>query len=211
MQKQYIYVDESGDLELSKNSSKFLIISALITDDPKQLDRIIKNARRNKFKKELKNAKEIKFNKSNPQVRKYFINKLNETLNCLGIHCILEKKKLSSFYLKENKDKLYNYVAGYLGDAIILNCDKVEIRIDKSKIKSSLREDFNNYFKQKLINGSNITDIVITHSYSENFSGIQFADLLAGTVYNKFNNCDSQYIDIIDQDKFPQTYIELWK
>lgn len=61
-------------------------------------------------------------------------------------------------------------------------------------------------------NGSNFNEpVIITHSYSENFSGIQLADILAGAVYHKFNNGDSQYIDIIDQNKFPQKYLELWK
>ena len=39
---EYIYIDESGDLGLSERSSKVLVISALITDDPKKLDRVIK-------------------------------------------------------------------------------------------------------------------------------------------------------------------------
>ena len=212
MDTKYIYIDESGDLGFSEKSSKVLVISALITNDPSKLDRIIKNARRNKFKKELKNANEIKFNKSSPEVRKYFINKLNETCSCSGVNCIMEKKKVSSPYLKGHKDKLYNFVAGRLADAIKLDCDNVEIRIDKSKGKSFLREDFNNYFTPKLTNGSNFNNpITIKHSYSENFSGIQFADILAGAVYHKFNNGDSQYIDIIDLNKFPQQYIELWK
>ena len=86
MDTKYIYIDESGDLGFSEKSSKVLVISALITNDPSKLDRIIKNARRNKFKKELKNANEIKFNKSSPKVRKYFINKLNETCSCSGVN-----------------------------------------------------------------------------------------------------------------------------
>jgi hypothetical protein len=163
---RYIYFDESDDLGFSEKSSKFLIISAFITDDPRKLDRIIKNARRNKLKNKLKNANEIKFNKSSPEVRKYFINKLNETCSCSGINCIMEKKKVSSPYLKENKDKLYSFAAGRLADAIKLDCDNVEIRIDKSKRKSLLRKDFNEYLSQKLKNGSNFNEpVIITHSY----------------------------------------------
>ena len=54
MVNKYIYIDESGDLGLSEMSSKVLVISALIADDPRKLDRIIKNARRYKFSKELR-------------------------------------------------------------------------------------------------------------------------------------------------------------
>ena len=78
----------------------------------------------------------------------------------------MEKKKVSSPYLKENKDKLYSFVAGRLADAIKLDCDNVEIRIDKSKRKSLLRKDFNEYLSQKLKNGSNFNEpVIITHSY----------------------------------------------
>ncbi|MEM0133856.1 MAG: DUF3800 domain-containing protein [Thermoplasmatales archaeon] len=211
MPKTYIYIDESGDLGLSKNSSKVLVISALITDDTKQLDRIIKNARRNKFRKELRYAKEIKFNKSSQELREYLIKKLNETTGCQGIHCILNKEKLYSSYLKVNKHKQYNYVAGYLAAAIKLNSDSVEVRVDKSKGKQVLRDDFNNYFISKLKIGSKIENINIFHSYSENFSGIQLTDILSGSVYQKFNNANSYYVNLIDSARFPQMFLDLWK
>ena len=59
MVNKYIYIDESGDLGLSEMSSNVLVISALIADDPRKLDRVIKNARRHKFSKELRKAKEF--------------------------------------------------------------------------------------------------------------------------------------------------------
>ena len=209
--KKYIYVDESGDLGLSQRSSKFLVVSALITDVPQQLDRIIKNARRHKFKKELKKAKEIKFNKSSPALVEYIIKELTETNSCQGVNCILDKGKLYSDYLKSNKHKLYNYVAGYMARAIILDSDNVEVRIDRSKGKQLLRDDFNTYFERNLRSGSKIGEIEICHSYSENFSGIQLCDVLAGSVYQKFNNANSHYIDMMDLSRFPQSFIELWK
>ena len=91
---------------------------------------------------------------------------MNETYSFSCINCIMEKKKVSSPYLKENKDKLYSFAAGRLADAIKLDCDNVEIRIDKSKRKSLLRKDFNEYLSQKLKNGSNFNEpVIITHSY----------------------------------------------
>ena len=54
MKFRYIYIDESGDLGTKEGSSHFLILTALIVDKPEELNRIIKNMRRNKFKKELK-------------------------------------------------------------------------------------------------------------------------------------------------------------
>jgi hypothetical protein len=208
---QYIYIDESGDLGLSGKSSHVLILSALITDDPNQLDRIIKNARRHKFKKELRNAKEIKFNKSSKELKEYFIKKLNQTKGCQVIHCILFKDKLYSLYLKENKHKLYNFVSGHIAKEIIIESESVEIRVDESKGKQFLRDDFNRYFEHRLRTGSNIGKISIIHSHSENFAGIQLVDIISGSAFQKYNNGDSHFVDMIDQSKFPQKFLKIFK
>ncbi len=178
---------------------------------PEPLDRAIKNARRHKFYKELSKAKEIKSNKSSPELKMYLIKRLNEIDGIQGVHCILDKGKVYSEYLKNDKNKLYNYVAGSLASAILVDSDNVEVRIDKSKGKSLLREDFNSYFEKKLRIGSTIGKVRIFHSNSENFSGIQIADLLAWSIYQNYNNSDPSYLDLIDLQKFPQTFVELWK
>ncbi len=211
MNTHYIYIDESGDLGLSKNSSKFLIISALLTQNPEKVERIIKNARRNKFQKELKKAQEIKFNKSGPELIKYLISKMNETTECRGFHCVMEKKKLFSEFLMKDKNKMYNYVVGRLAKEIKLESGDVEVRVDKSKTKKLLRDDFNLYFERNLRDGSQVGKINIFHSNSENFSGIQLADILAGCYYQKYNNRNSEYVELIDSLKFPQNIIDTWE
>ena len=57
---RYLFIDESGDLGM--NGSRYLVLSCLIVSDEKPLGRIIKNARRHKFKKQLRKACEIKAN-----------------------------------------------------------------------------------------------------------------------------------------------------
>ncbi|MEG3224758.1 MAG: hypothetical protein BME94_04300 [Methanobacteriales archaeon Met13] len=67
----YLYIDESGDIGLK--GSNYLVIVALKLSDFKPLDRIIKNIRRNKFKKELSNSNEIKANKSSTDLKINFL------------------------------------------------------------------------------------------------------------------------------------------
>ena len=67
MNERYVFIDESGDLGLG--GSKYFVITAIWTDKPEQFDRIVKNARRNKFKKELRKAYEIKANNSNKELK----------------------------------------------------------------------------------------------------------------------------------------------
>ncbi len=74
-----VFIDESGDL--GARGSRHLILSCLIVNDDTKLRRIIKNMRRNKFKKELRKAHEIKANNSSEDLRKYMLkNSIQSTM-----------------------------------------------------------------------------------------------------------------------------------
>jgi hypothetical protein len=94
---KYLYIDESGDLGLK--GSKYFMIVALFVNDYKPLDRIIKNMRRNKFKKELSKANEIKGNKSSFEVKVHMLNKLNQVKNSQIFCAVLNKRYLNSRFL----------------------------------------------------------------------------------------------------------------
>ena len=207
MKFKYIYIDESGDLGTKKGSSRFLILTALMVDKPEELDRIIKNMRRNKFKKELKKAMEIKANKSSKEMICHMLKRLNEIKNAKIFYMVLEKKKIISEYLVNNKHKLYNYVAGKLAKQIPIHDMDVEIRIDKSKGKQLLQQDFNNYLLKILKEKENLGEIKIYHSYSHSWSGLQFADILAWSCFQKFEHNNNAFIDLI---KLEQEVYHIW-
>ncbi|MFA5142109.1 MAG: DUF3800 domain-containing protein [Candidatus Woesearchaeota archaeon] len=196
---KYMYIDESGDLGMG--GSKHLILSALLVDNPADLDRIIKNMRRNKFKKQLRKASEIKANKSSPELRRHMLKQLTQIKNAKIFYIVLEKKKIYSDFLKNNKHKLYNYVAGKLAKQIIVDAYDVEIRIDKSKGKQLLQQDFNDYFTKMLSCKSSINKVKVYHSYSQSWSGLQFADMLAWSCFQKFEHDNSEYVDIISLEQ----------
>ncbi len=153
-----MYIDESGDLG---SQSKHLILSALLVKDPHPLDRIIKNMRRNKFKKELRKAKEIKANSSSPEIITYLIKKLNGIPDAKVFYITMNKKKCYSSYLKGDRNKLYNYAAGWLAKNIVINNHNLCIRIDKSKTKQMLRDDFDRYFEMKLRDDCSLGTVTI--------------------------------------------------
>ena len=124
--------------------------------------------------------------------------------NAKVLYVGLEKKKLFSEYLKNDKNKLYNYVAGKLAQNLRLSEPNIEIRIDKSKGKQLLQRDFNEYFGGKL-NGKDKPKIY--HSYSECWAGLQFADLLAWSCFQKFEHSDSRFVDLI---KIAQEVYHVW-
>ena len=202
-----MYIDESGDLGFKKTSSDFVVISALVVDDPKELDRIIKNMRRNKFKKELKRMNELKSYKLYKHIKVHMLEKLNSVKGAKIFHVILEKKKVMSSFLMEDKNKLYNFIAGKLAKNILMNDMDVEIKIDKSKGNALLQKDFNDYFKRLLQEGCDGMKCDIEHSYSHSWAGLQFANLLAWSCFQKFEHNVSSYLEKINVE---QEFYTIW-
>lgn len=202
---QFVFVDESGDLGL--RGSKYMVLAALTVQDCACLDRIIKNMRRNKFKKELKKASEIKANSSSEEIIRHMLKKLNDVKGAKVFYIVLEKKKILSEYLKNNKDKLYNYVAGKLAKNLIFGGPQIEIRIDRSKGKQLLQDDFNNYFLRNLNPKNQKNKPKIFHSHSHCWSGLQFADILAWACFQKFEHDNSEFVDLI---KIEQEVYHVW-
>lgn len=204
---KYMYIDESGDLGEKEGCSKHIVISALLVDNPAPLERVIKNMRRHKFKKELRVFSELKANNLKKETIKYALNQLNLVKNAQVFHMILEKKKIFSDFLKNDKHKCYNFVAGKLARNILLQSVDVEIRIDKSKGKQILQEDFNKYFEKCLREISKIYKVTIQHSYSHSWIGLQFADLLAWAAFQKVEHSNSEFIDSL---QIPQEAYNVW-
>lgn len=193
-----MFIDESGDLGKQSN---YFVLAALTVKDPLPLDRIIKNMRRNKFKKQLKNASEVKANRSSPELIKFMLKQLNTVPNVKVCYIILSKERCYSSYLLSDKHKLYNFVAGRLAEHTILEDVDLSVRIDKSKGKQILRDDFNNYFEKKINEKSTLRKIEIYHSYSHSWAGLQFADVLAWSKFQKIEHKNKEFIDLLEIEK----------
>jgi len=196
-----MFIDESGDLGMQ---TKHLILCALLVRNPSELDRIIKNMRRHRFRKQLRKAMEIKANKSSAEVKRHMLEKLGSVKGIAVSYVVLEKKKVYSDFLKQDKHKLYNFVAGKLARKLELPKADIEVRIDRSKGKQLLQEDFNRYFIKLLREKSELGKVEIYHSYSQSWSGLQFADLLAWSAFQKFEHGDGSYMDILELE--PDVY-----
>lgn len=202
---KYMYIDESGDLG---QQSKHLVISALVVDDPADLEKIVKRMRRYKFKKELKKASEIKANKSSKAIRCHMLEKLSGVKGARVFHIVLKKRSVHSQFLKGDKNKLYNFVAGKLAEQIVLNDLDLEVRVDRSKGKQVLRADFNKYFEAKLREKSSIRRMEIHHSYSHAWVGLQFADILAWSAFQHVEHNNSEFLDMVE---VPQEKNQVWE
>jgi hypothetical protein len=191
----YLYIDESGDLGL--RGSKYFLIVGLLISDFRSLNRILKKMRQNKFKKKLKRVNEIKANKSSFEIRVHMLKEFNRIEECQLFCVVMNKSFLTSKFLIQDKHKFYNYVAGHLANLIEIRGD-LEIRIDMSKGKQMLRDDFDDYFRDKINRNSEIGNILIYHSYSHAWSGLQFADLIAWSYFQKFERNNSFYVNLLE-------------
>ena len=140
---KYMYIDESRDLGEKEGCSKYIVISALLIDNPAPLERIIKNMRRHKFKKELRVFSEFKANNLKDETIAYALEQLNSVKNAQVFHMILEKKKMYSDFLKNDRHKCYNFVAGKLARNIIHACHSSRSRYTFSSFPKSYGKEEN--------------------------------------------------------------------
>ena len=192
----------------SDKSSKFFVISALLATELKPLDKILRNARRYKFKKQLGNVSEVKANSSSSELKNYLIDRMNQLNNYSAFHCVVDKKINKNKIENMKKDQFYNSAAGILAGAIKINSPNVEIHVDKGTSKQISRDKFETSFNTNLRRNSTVDIVKIYHSYSEKFSGIQLVDLLAWVVFQRYNNNDPSYFNKINTSVFPQNIIK---
>ena len=199
----HIYVDESGDLGM--RGSKYFVIAALKTKDPKSLERIIKRVRQRKLKKPLKKAPEIKANKSPPHIRKYILEKISKQE--VKINAIVVEKSMILPRLYEVKNRLYNYLAGILLKEFNKDNEMIII-IDKKDTNALIRKDFDEYIARKLEIINNKRNIKIFHKESQTCKGLQVVDFVAWAIFRKYEKDDEEYFEII-KNKTSVKY--LWK
>ena len=192
----------------SDKSSKFFVISALLATELKPLDKILRNARRYKFKKQLGNVSEVKANSSSSELKTYLIDRMNQLNNYSAFHCVVDKKINKNKIENMKKDQFYNSAAGILAGAIKINSPNVEIHVDRGTSKQKSRDKFETSFNTNLRRNSTVDIVKIYHSYSEKFSGIQLVDLLAWVVFQRYNNNDPSYFNKINTSVFPQNIIK---
>lgn len=185
----YIYIDESGDLG---KDSKYFIISAIISSNKTDLERIINKINRI-FKKQLRNSNEIKGNNT----PNYIIKKILKRLENIDYEAVI------IVFNKENKDKikysnnneLYDIIASELAKMITIK-QKTSIIIDKSKTKHSDIKLFDKYFIENLNNKLNFP-IEISHLSSTNSKGLQIIDIISWSYFQNYEKNNEEFIKLI--------------
>ena len=196
----YVFIDESGDLGYEARSSKYLVITALLTSDPTAIKRCIRKVKQKVIKKKDKSLEEIKFSRASRVVKRRTLESLKE--EDLEVYTIILNK--SSVYndLKENKNEVYNYVTRLLFDNLVFPKPlfKLNVIVDRHS-GTKLQNEYNTYLSLKIkehisrhLKRAVEPDIEIKHLSSQNELELQAVDMISGAIFNKYEfNRDAYY------------------
>jgi len=206
----YVFIDESGDLGFTERSTKYYVIASVETRNLLNLSRVIKQVRKT-LRKKQRNIPEFKFARSDDVIRKRLLKKAVE--EDLAFSVIVLQKYTVYPYLRDKKDKLHNYLAGFIAESLSYEYDEDEliVVVDKFIMSEEKRREFNWYLEYRLHNGvqglSDIPKITIVHENSQQHPGLQVADFVAGAVFKYYEHGISEYYEIIK----PKLRLELRK
>lgn len=203
----YVYIDESGDL--GKYGSRYFTISAIAVSDPLILKRIIKKVRERKLKKKIKQLPELKANNSDRLTKEFILNKVGK-IDCSIFAVVVEKKDIIDD-LYNIKNRLYNYVCGILMERVHFPKYKITMVIDKKHTNTLMRDDFNNYIKNKIMTKNKDLKIDISHKESHALNELQVIDFVAWSINRKFNSNDDYYYKLIEHKIINKDTMRLWQ
>ena len=161
---KYIYIDESGDLGDKYSSSKYFVLAAIVVNNPKDLNRIIKETKR-KYSDIIGRDLEVKGNKTNRNVLKKILGKL-DNIDYEVLAIFLDKQHLHKIPNYYNYHELYDTLASKLAEKIKIN-SPTDVIVDKSKNKHEEILVFNERFSSCLNNPNNFS-VNINHANSIN-------------------------------------------
>jgi hypothetical protein len=201
-----VYLDESGDLGWnfsapyrSGGSSRYLTIAALCIPSAKK--HIPKRAIKDLYERFYwATTVEKKWKQMTPAERLAFA-RIAETMcskhSDIHLHAITVKKENVEAHIKADYNKLYNYMIRLC----VLDCmgkhDQVLFVPDPRSIKVQSGNSLHDYLQTELWFTLRVkTSLITTPLDSKNCRGIQFADMLAGLVQQRFEDRYFDYMKI---------------
>lgn len=187
-----IYIDESGDLGFSENSSPFFVVGAIIAEGPEKVQQCKTCMKRVKKKlpKKYKNISELKYHNTSDTYRRRVLECISRTDVDIA-YAVLRKEQVY-INLRDKHQILYNYITGSLVSTILseYRCSHdVNVIIDKS-LDGVVGEEFDKYLlyrsMEEDMNHIGTHELEIYHADSKQNHCIQAADFVAGAVHRHY-------------------------
>ena len=202
-----VYVDESGDLGFSDNSTRFFVVAYIISDSipsiRTKMKRILKklhNKRKYHFSRN-----ELKFSRMNDFCRKKVLEELCK--NDLETGVVIVEKKHVIDKLRKDLTILYNWLlVHHIMSALVprINSEEqINIVFDKSLPKRRI-EEFNRYLIEKAsyLSYKDGNDLRLDRIYSQHIDSeiepcLQAADAVAGAYFQKYERGNNHYAEAL--------------
>lgn len=202
-----VYLDESGDLGWTFDrpyraggSSRYLTISALII--PKTASHLSKRVIKKVYKKRGQpTSRELKGKNLSRDERLYFAEKVSVLLNKhpqIIATAITVRKKNVRAHIRQDANKLYNYMVNFLLLEEIRHFPAVTFIPDPRTIKVASGNSLVDYLQTKLWFELN-SATVIEHKAIESHAALnlQFADFLAHIVWRHYEDNSSAAFNVL--------------
>jgi hypothetical protein len=202
-----VYVDESGDLGFTENSTKFFIVAYLECESPHrvqvEMKRVLKHLHQKKLYAMARN--ELKFSRMDRFCRKYTLEKI---AGCdVGLGVVVLEKALVNSNLRNDPPRLYNWCVVHnimlsMLSHLVAN-KKLAMTFDRSLPVWRISE-FNSYVENKASyllfeQGTKLASDCISsqHVASEIEPCLQAVDAVAGAYFQKYEHGNDEFVKII--------------
>ncbi len=199
----HIYLDESGDTGWQFDSpytrggsSRFLVIAACLVppDKDHKPERLLRHIYRHR---NWNPGNEKKWVRMSPEARSAFA---KAAANLAGadpdveFHAIVADKRNVQAHIRQDANKLYNYMVKLLLLDVMAQHDYVSLVPDPRSIKVQSGNSLHDYLQTELWLGLGAaTQLETTPCDSRHCLNLQFADMLAGVVQSHFEFGDSRH------------------
>lgn len=198
----YAYLDEFGGVSQAIEHDRHLIIAALVTDTPRQLDLLTTRARR-RFDV-LGAIPELKATHSSEKITRWMLSKIAR-LDVALLVVVQDKKDLSKF--PKAPEDLYRQIAAHTVRLCVERWPLLEVVLDKRYTQQHLRTKLEWQIRQC------VTDIpeqavVIRQVESQREKGIQVVDFVAWAAGQKYQRGDNSYLEMLAKRMFVEARFE---
>lgn len=201
----HIYLDESGDIGwvfdqpyTKGGSSRYLVIAACIV--PPEKDHKPERVLRQIYKHRKWNpSAEKKWARMSPEARTAFAKDASKLANAnadISFHVIVADKQNVQPHIRQDSNKLYNYMVKLMLIDAMAEHDTVSFIPDPRSIKVESGNSLHDYLQTELwFNLGAKTRLETTPRDSRNCLNLQFTDMMAGVAQSHFEFGENRHWD----------------
>ena len=200
----YIYLDESGDTSFNltqRGVSKHFILTFLLVDNPRALEKIVKKIMRGLSKGEKKYFSMLHAYKESPLTRERLLKEVS--LQDLSVFSISIDKTKAANDIRRARKQIHKLAAIALMERIIskqlLPTDRT-IQLIASSWGSgrAIREEFQNQLQQRMIKQHQL-DIRVSIKPAHSEKCLQVADMISWAIFRQLEHGAGEYYSLIKE------------